>query len=189
MPGSFGPATFTVKHFTPHCRAPYWFVTEETKQLTTSQYKVISVVISWLQSGWPRNGSLIPGKGKRFFLYLKASRMALGTTQPPAQWVPGTSFLVASGWTMKLSNHVHVVPKIRMSGINFMDAILLCFNQSINNQLNHCLTWLHICVVQASYMFQSFWTIIRLVYKNFYFYFYLKFIYTSLMMVREDWNL
>lgn len=34
-------------------------------------------------------------------------------------------------------------------------------------------------------MFQSFWTIIRLVYKNFYF----QFLYRGLMMVQEDWNM
>jgi hypothetical protein len=34
-----------------------------------------------------RSGEVLPGVG--IFLFTTASRMALGPTQPPIQWVPG----------------------------------------------------------------------------------------------------
>jgi hypothetical protein len=43
----------------------------------------------WLPAGRPRRGrSSSPGRVKNF-LFSKSSRPALGSTQPPIQWVPG----------------------------------------------------------------------------------------------------
>jgi hypothetical protein len=47
-----------------------------------------------------------------------------------------------------------------------MDVILLCFQQSTNNQLNQQLTQQYMCVPYRSYMFLSFLSILKLVYKN-----------------------
>jgi hypothetical protein len=42
----------------------------------------------WLRTGRPRDRSSSPGRVKNF-LFSKSSRPALGSTQPPIQWVPG----------------------------------------------------------------------------------------------------
>jgi hypothetical protein len=42
----------------------------------------------WLRAGRPRGGSSDPGKAKNI-LFFTSSRPALGSTQPPIQWVPG----------------------------------------------------------------------------------------------------
>jgi hypothetical protein len=45
----------------------------------------------WLRAGRPRGRSSIPGKVKKF-LFSTSSISALGSTQPPIEWVPGGSF-------------------------------------------------------------------------------------------------
>jgi hypothetical protein len=42
----------------------------------------------WLWAGRPKGWSLSPGKIKNF-LFLTSSRPAVGSTQPPIQWVAG----------------------------------------------------------------------------------------------------
>jgi hypothetical protein len=42
--------------------------------------------------------------------------MALRPTQPPIQWVPGFFSWGWSGWGVKLTTHLHLVPRSRMRG-------------------------------------------------------------------------
>jgi hypothetical protein len=42
----------------------------------------------WLQAGQPRGRSSSPGRDKNF-LFSISSRLALGPTQAPSQWLPG----------------------------------------------------------------------------------------------------
>jgi hypothetical protein len=44
------------------------------------------------------------------------SRMAVGPTQPPIQWVRGSLSLGQSGRGVKLTTHLHLVPRSRMRG-------------------------------------------------------------------------
>jgi hypothetical protein len=41
---------------------------------------------------------------------------ALGPNQPSVQWVPGAISAEMSGWSVKLINHLHLGPKLRMRG-------------------------------------------------------------------------
>jgi hypothetical protein len=45
------------------------------------------------------------------FLFTTTSRMALGPTQPPIQWVPGAVSLGESGRDVKLTTHLHLVQR------------------------------------------------------------------------------
>jgi hypothetical protein len=56
-------------------------------------------------------------RGLGIFLFTTALRTALGPTQPPIQWVQGALSLggKATGG-MKLTTHLHLVPKSRMRG-------------------------------------------------------------------------
>jgi hypothetical protein len=47
---------------------------------------------AWLQAGQPRGRISNPGMVKNF-LFSTSSRPALGSTQPPIQWVPGPLYL------------------------------------------------------------------------------------------------
>jgi hypothetical protein len=58
----------------------------------------------------------IPGGDERIFLLASVSRPALGSTQPPVQWVPGVlSAGVKRGRGVTLAIHHHLVPRSRMS--------------------------------------------------------------------------
>jgi hypothetical protein len=54
-------------------------------------FGILHVVIDRLRTGRPRCRSSSPGRVKNF-LFSKLSRPALGSTQPPIQWVPWRSF-------------------------------------------------------------------------------------------------
>jgi hypothetical protein len=45
-------------------------------------------------------------KGREIFLFSTASKPALGATQPPIQWYPKLC-----GWCVKLTTHIHLVPR------------------------------------------------------------------------------
>jgi hypothetical protein len=49
--------------------------------------------------------------GLGIFLFTTASRMALGPTQPPIQWVPGALSLGLKRLGVKLTTHLHLVPR------------------------------------------------------------------------------
>jgi hypothetical protein len=48
--------------------------------------------------------------------FTTASRTALGPTQPPIQWVPGALSLGVKRPGVKLTTHLHLVPRSRMRG-------------------------------------------------------------------------
>jgi hypothetical protein len=50
-------------------------------------------------------------EGLGIFLFTTASRLALGTTQPPIQWVPGALSLGVKRPGLKLTTHLHLVPR------------------------------------------------------------------------------
>jgi len=59
-------------------------------------------------SGWLGNQGLMPGMGEDLF---KASRLALGPTQPSIPWVPGVLSLGVKGQDKNLNTH-----RYRVSG-------------------------------------------------------------------------
>jgi hypothetical protein len=61
-----------------------------------------------LRAGW--SGVWVSTKAGNF-LFTTASRTALGSSQPPIQWVLGALSL-----SVKLTTHLYLVPRLRMSG-------------------------------------------------------------------------
>jgi hypothetical protein len=58
----------------------------------------------------------IPGRGERIFPLASVSRPALGSMQPPVQWLPGVlSPGLKRGQGVTLTTHFHLVPRSRMS--------------------------------------------------------------------------
>jgi hypothetical protein len=67
---------------------------------------------NWV-TGWTGQGSN-PSRGKRSSP--KSSRQALGPTQNPVQWVTGFFPQRLSGQGVKLTTHLHLMAKFKMSG-------------------------------------------------------------------------
>jgi hypothetical protein len=59
----------------------------------------------WQQAGREGDRGSIPGRGERIFLIASVSRPALGSTQPPVQWVPGGPFPAAKAWPGRDADH------------------------------------------------------------------------------------
>jgi hypothetical protein len=58
----------------------------------------------------------IPGRGERIFTKASMSRSAVGSTQPPVQWVLRVlSLALKCGRGVKLTSHYHLVPRSLMS--------------------------------------------------------------------------
>jgi BarH-like protein len=67
-------------------------------------------------SGRPGDRGSIPGIGERIFPLACVSRLALGLTQPPVQWVPwDLSPAVKRGKGVTLTTHSYLVPRSWMS--------------------------------------------------------------------------
>jgi hypothetical protein len=70
-------------------------------------YGIVRIATSY---GLDDRGVGIPSPGSvKNFLFSSSSRPALGSTQPPIQWVPGA---LSRGWNgrgVKLTTHVHLV--------------------------------------------------------------------------------
>jgi hypothetical protein len=75
-----------------------------------SQYRV------WLRVTGPGDPGSIPGRGERIFPLISVCRTALGSTQPPVQWILGVlSPGLKRGRGVTLTTHPHLVPRLRMS--------------------------------------------------------------------------
>jgi hypothetical protein len=65
-------------------------------------------------------GNRISISGRYIFLFATASRPAVGPTQPSLQWVPGGGEghypLEVKRPGVKLTTHVHLMPRLRMRG-------------------------------------------------------------------------
>lgn len=64
----------------------------------------------------------------------RMSRLALGPTQPPTQWVQGVLFRVWSGQGLKLTTHLRLMLRLWMSGAVFLTA-LHAFNEWTGNTI------------------------------------------------------
>jgi hypothetical protein len=71
----------------------------------------------------------IPGFDSRqeqeIFIFFTASRPAVGPTQAPIQWVQGVLSREQSGWNVKLTTHLHLVPSSGMVELYFHSPIRL----------------------------------------------------------------
>jgi hypothetical protein len=53
---------------------------------------------------------------QEMFFLPKTSRLAVRPTQPHVQWTSGLFSSGLSGWSIKLTIHLHLVPRLRMFG-------------------------------------------------------------------------
>jgi hypothetical protein len=53
--------------------------------------------------------------GKEIILLSTTSRSALGPTQPPTKWAPEAVYTGSSGWSVKLTNHLHLTLSLKLS--------------------------------------------------------------------------
>jgi hypothetical protein len=53
---------------------------------------------------------------KQIFRFCKAPRQVLGPTQPPIQWATVTFLRGQSSRDVKVTTHLHLVPRLRMHG-------------------------------------------------------------------------
>jgi hypothetical protein len=88
--------------------------------ITKSSDSAVGLVVT-LQARQLRNCGLIPGGGRRFFLSTRKSRRILRPMKLPIQCVPGALPLRQSSRGIKLTTHLHLVLRLRISG-----AVALC---------------------------------------------------------------
>ena len=79
-----------------------------------------------LQVG-PRNHSLFHSRQKRFYLFCKLSRPALGPLQPHIQWVMRAYSLGVKCMDMKVTTHLHLVC------LELYHLSLICCRSKVHN--------------------------------------------------------
>jgi hypothetical protein len=77
-----------------------------------------------LRAGRRRNQGLIPCTVKGFS-FSTSSTPALEPTQPLIQWVPGIFSRGYSGRSVKLTTHLHLVPRLRMAELYINSSVRL----------------------------------------------------------------
>jgi hypothetical protein len=83
------------------------------KDAISTAYAIYS---EWLLAGRLRGRSLSPGRVKNIHFSM-SSRPALGSTQPPIQWVPTALFSgVKCDWGVRLTIHLQLAPWSRKRG-------------------------------------------------------------------------
>jgi hypothetical protein len=75
------------------------------------------------------------------FLFATASRPALGRTHPPMQWVPGALSWKVKRSGVKLTAHLHLVPRLRMRGAVFMAWCVVKHRMSSHNEKTAWFVW------------------------------------------------
>jgi hypothetical protein len=85
--------------------------------------------IAHLYSAWIRSWTIVVRFPERqeIFLFSIECRLALGPTQPPIQWVPGSVSPGVKRHHVKLMTYVHLVPKLRMMELKLPSPMLLWF--------------------------------------------------------------
>ena len=87
-------------------------------------------VVARLRAG--QSGIRIPA-GVSDFLYSKMSKPALGPTQPRTKRVSGDHPEAESGRGVRLTSHLHLVPRLRLSGV--IPALHHMFSWRVKRQL------------------------------------------------------
>jgi hypothetical protein len=72
--------------------------------------------VLWLGCELEDRGS-ITGRERDFLLFATASTPALGPTQPPIQRVPVGLFPRVKGRAVKLTTHLHLLPRLMTNGV------------------------------------------------------------------------
>jgi hypothetical protein len=85
------------------------------KPATNRLFYATSRASDYLQAGRPRGGISSPGRIKNL-LSSTSSKSALGCTQLPIQWLPGPLPRGWSGWGLKSTTHLQLVPRSRKCG-------------------------------------------------------------------------
>jgi hypothetical protein len=93
------------------------------------------LVMTWILAGRTTCG-LIPCRCKRFIFFSKASRRALGPTQPSIQWVLGClpKGKAAEAWSWPFTSYL--VPRLSMSGTTpqFSHIVIRLWAQRLRNR-------------------------------------------------------
>jgi hypothetical protein len=83
-------------------------------KLQSKFYSIFLIICCWAM-GWTIGVLGFDSQwGLGIFLFTTMSRTALGSTQPPIQWVPWALPLGVSGQGMKLTTQLHLVPRSSM---------------------------------------------------------------------------
>jgi hypothetical protein len=78
-----------------------------------------------IATGYGMDGRGSTSGSVMIFLFSIASTPALGPTQPPIQWVPGSPSPGVKRHVRELNTHLHLVPRSRMVELNLNSAIRL----------------------------------------------------------------
>jgi len=65
---------------------------------------------------WTARVQYLVGAMMRYFLFITTSRLALEPTQSPNQWELELLPQECSGWSLRLTTHHHLMPRMKMHG-------------------------------------------------------------------------
>jgi len=96
--------------------------------------------VTELREGRSENGRLAPGRGRDFIVF-RASRLAVGATQPALKWVPGVISLPAKGLEREAHQSSSSGEVLNVRSYNSLVAYVLMVSSFIKESLKLKKTW------------------------------------------------
>ena len=107
------------------------------------------IVYSDLATGFTSEESCFDSRQKQWFdIFLEELRTALGSSQPPTESIPEKSSPGKGGWSLMITTHLHLGPRLRTNGTSRCAEVNVTHTRATDIECKESL-WRSACQVSS----------------------------------------